>query len=245
MNALHRLALAALAAAPVSGRADPAPGAEPSPVVVELFTSEGCSSCPPADALLARLSREGPPGARVLGLSEHVDYWNDLGWRDPFSSPLFTQRQEAYARRIGAGTIYTPQVVVNGEVQVPGSDAAALREAIVRAARQPRGRLTLRRSPEGIAVDGAWTGGRATVLVALVEDEVVSGVTGGENAGRTLRHEGVVRWLGAAGQGEGAFRGAVALPPAGRGRFRIVAFAQAPHTGRILAAGELEYAPGA
>ncbi len=213
-------------------------------VVVELFTSEGCSSCPPADALLARLAREGLPGTRVLGLSEHVDYWNGPGWRDPFSSPLFTQRQEAYAGQLGSSTLYTPQAVVDGEAEVLGGDEAGLRAAILRAARAPRGALVLRRSPEGIAVEGAWPGGRATVRVALVEDGVESRVTGGENGGRTLRHDGVVRWLGTAGEGDGAFRGAVALPPAGRGRVRVVAFAQAGSTGRILAAGELVYAPG-
>ncbi len=244
MNAFLPLAVSALAALASPDRAGPAsPIAVP--IVVELFTSEGCSSCPPADALLARLAREGPPGTRVLGLSEHVDYWDGPGWRDPFSSPHFTERQESYARRLGRGTIYTPQAVVGGEVEVLAADEAALRQAILRSARAPHGTLTLRRAPEGIAVEGLWPGGVATVLVALVEDGVSSTVTGGENAGRTLRHEGIVRWLGTAGQGQGAFRGEVALPPAGQGRFRVIAFAQEPRTGRILAAGELVYAPGA
>jgi hypothetical protein len=244
VNAFLPLAVLALASAASPDRVGPAsPGG--APVVVELFTSEGCSSCPPADALLARLALEGPPGTRVLGLSEHVDYWNGPGWSDPFSSRRFTERQESYARRLGRGTVYTPQAVVDGAVEVLGGDEAALREAILRAARAPRGTLTLRRAPEGVAVEGLWPGGAATVLVALVEDGVSSAVTGGENAGRTLRHVGVVRWLGTAGQGQGAFRGSVALPPTGQGRFRVVAFAQATRTGRILAAGELVYAPGA
>ena len=243
MNAILPLILSVVAATPAPDRLPEAPGS--TAVVVELFTSEGCSSCPPADALLARLAREGLPGTRVLGLSEHVDYWNGPGWRDPFSSWVFTQRQEAYDRRLGLDTIYTPQAVVDGEAQVLGGDEAALRAAILRAARAPRGRLTLRRSPEGVGVEGAWPGGRAAVLVALVEDGVESRVTGGENGGRTLRHDGVVRWLGAAGEGEGTFRGAVAVPPAGRGRFRVLAFAQSTRSGRILAAGELVYAPGA
>ena len=244
MNAFLSLAVSALAAAASPVRANPT-GPAGALVVVELFTSEGCSSCPPADALLARLAREGPPGTRVLGLSEHVDYWNGPGWSDPFSSRRFTERQESYARRLGRGTLYTPQAVVDGEVEAVGGDEASLRQAILRAARAPRGTLTLRRASEGVAVEGLWPGGAATVLVALLEDGVSSPVTGGENAGRTLRHEGVVRWLGMAGQGQGAFRGAVALPPVGQGRFRVVAFAQAPRTGRILAAGELVYAPGA
>lgn len=244
MSAILPWVLMAAAATPTPDRRVAAPSA----VVVELFTSEGCSSCPPADALLARLAREGLPGlpgTRVLGLSEHVDYWNGPGWRDPFSARIFTQRQETYARRLGLGTIYTPQAVVDGEAQVLGGDEAALRAAIRRAARAPRGAIALRRSPEGVALEGAWPGGRAEVLVALVEDGVESAVTGGENAGRRLRHDGVVRWLRVAGEGEGGFRGAVALPPAGQGRFRVLAFAQATRTGRILAAGELVYAPGA
>ncbi len=243
MNAILPLIFSALAGTSSPDAAAASPGS--TAVVVELFTSEGCSSCPPADALLARLAREGLPGTRVLALSEHVDYWNGPGWRDPFSAPAFTERQAAYARRLGAGTVYTPQAVVDGEAQVLGGDEGALRAAILRAARAPRGALSLRRSPEGVAVEGAWPGGRAAVRVALVEDGVAIRVTGGENAGRTLRHEGVVRWLGTAGEGEGTFRGTVALPAAGRGRFRVVAFAQGTRTGRILAAGELEYDPGA
>jgi len=214
--------------------------AQPALVVVELFTSEGCSSCPPADQLLASLDREGLPGIRVLGLSEHVDYWDELGWRDPFGSRQSTARQDAYARLLGVGSAYTPQAVVDGVDQMVGSDGPGLRDAILRASRRPHGSLSLNPTANGVAVKGQWPGGTAKIWVALLEDGVESRVERGENAGRTLHHEGVVRFLALAGEGDGAFRGTAALPPPTTRTRRVVAFAQAP-AGRILAAGELVY----
>jgi hypothetical protein len=235
------LAALVLAGDPAPGRSDPtAP-----PVIVELFTSEGCSSCPPAEALLARLARDGLPGVRVLALSEHVDIWDGLGWADPFASPAFTARQDRYARRLGLSSVYTPQAVVDGVDDVVGSDAGALGAAIRAAARRPRALLAVRPVAGGVTVEGAWTGGRATVRVALVEDGIRSKVLRGENAGRTLEHPGVVRWLAIAGEGHGRFEGTVPLPALPEtGALRLVAFAQEGGDGRILAVGALDHVAG-
>src|SRR6201987_5069339 len=120
-------------------------GGARTPVLVELFTSEGCSSCPPADGVLARLDRETAAGSvEVIPLSEHLDYWKNGGWRDRFSSPLFTSRQQDYGQALHLQTVYTPQMVVNGQAQVLGSDENAVRAAIRAAAQGPRAIVALR-----------------------------------------------------------------------------------------------------
>src|SRR3954468_7078030 len=147
--------------------------ASPVPVVVELFTSEGCSSCPPADAVLAPLARAPPvPGVTVIGLSEHVDYWNSLGWKDPFSDALFTDRQEDYASVIARGRVYTPQMVVAGRIDVLGSDERAARAAVERAAAEPHGTLRLERRGKRVHVAGQDlpAHGDAHVILAVVEN---------------------------------------------------------------------------
>ena len=119
-------------------------------VVVELFTSQGCSSCPPADALLAVLDKD----PNVIVLSEHVDYWNHLGWRDPFSSSAHSARQQQYARRFGQDGPYTPQMVVDGRVQFVGSDSRRARAAIAEAgALAGRARVTVRREGDAVLVE--------------------------------------------------------------------------------------------
>lgn len=199
------------AAAREQGQAAAQPsGATPVVVVAELFTSEGCSSCPPADDLLAELLSTQPvPGVTIVGLSEHVDYWDRLGWRDPFSSPRFTERQTEYDGRVsGGGRIYTPQIVVDGRVEVLGSDRGAVLRAIAAAAREPRAGVTMTVTPSGprvqVAVSASAPPGLewrepADLLVALVEDGLVTSVKRGENEGRTLRHSAVTRRLDRAG----------------------------------------------
>src|ERR1044072_3572695 len=123
------------------GAASPAdqPLEQPKVVLVELFTSEGCSSCPPADALLERLDRAQPvAGAQIIVLSEHVDYWNHIGWADPYSSPAFSARQQQYARRFRTQGPYTPQMVVDGRTEFVGSDARSAESSIRDAFGQPK-----------------------------------------------------------------------------------------------------------
>ncbi len=169
------------------------------PVVVELFTSEGCSSCPAADAALRELATaQSVPGVEIIALGQHVDYWNRLGWQDPFSSPQFTQRQRAYAAGFGTGS-YTPQAVVNGRYEFVGSQRTKLTEAIAKAARFPQASVVLSRPGPGtlgIKVSHLPTNSAATeIWLALTETGLSSQVGRGENAGRLLRHAAVVRAL--------------------------------------------------
>jgi hypothetical protein len=220
------------------------------PVLVELFTSEGCSSCPPADALLARLDEQQfVSGAEAIVLSEHVTYWNDGGWRDPFSLDTVTDRQQQYAARFGLDSVYTPQAVVDGVAQMTGSDSAALARAIARAASGPRSGAAL------VIQDAAWSGGTVSfkvagaagadgrLMAALAEDSEKSSVARGENAGRTLRHVAVVRVLQDMGKGAADGRTlTLALPDAGRagqsGPVRLVVFLTDRRAGRVLSVAE-------
>src|SRR5579864_1046092 len=120
------------------------PASPPHLVIVELFTSEGCSSCPPADALLKELSEQQKvKGVEIVALEEHVDYWNHLGWKDPYSAAEFSQRQSDYAQVFGSDGVYTPQMIVDGQSELVGSRSLAAREAIENAANQPKAEIVL------------------------------------------------------------------------------------------------------
>ena len=169
------------------------------PVVVELFTSEGCSSCPPADALLTQLERQSPQGVEIIALGEHVDYWDSLGWKDRFSSPLFSARQQEYGRLFRVDSVYTPQMVVNGQAQALGSDSGAVQQAIRAVAREPRASVEI--SAAGgdrvsFKVNGLPAGVKnVEMLLAVTESGMASNVEKGENRGRRLTHTSVVRSL--------------------------------------------------
>ncbi len=161
------------------------------PIVVELFTSQGCSSCPPADALLDRLAER----ADILPLALHVDYWDYIGWADGFARPEHTKRQKSYAHVAGSRTIYTPQMVVAGTEQIVGTRPMELADALMRhqSAGQPV-RLTARRDGETVEVTApalADAGRYRIDLVRFVKEREVA-ITRGENAGKTLRYTNIV-----------------------------------------------------
>lgn len=172
--------------------------AQRAPVIVELFTSEGCSSCPPADDLLSKL----PKAFRdidVIPLSEHVDYWNNLGWKDRFSSTLFTMRQQDYGRAFELQTVYTPQMVVNGQAEFTGSDYYRAQREIRKAAEGPKALTSLTMAQPGvvhISIDKIPEHVKtADVFLAVTESNLESVPARGENSGVHLRHTGVVRNL--------------------------------------------------
>jgi hypothetical protein len=221
------------------------PGA--TPLLVELFTSEGCSDCPPADTLLAHLQQDQPvPSANIIALEEHVDYWDHLGWRDRFSSHDLTERQGAYTQRLHLDDNYTPQMIVDGTDQFVGSDSAHALRAVTSAARTPKVAITV--SP--ISFSGSHANGtvsiganrtapaNADLYAALVERTASTKVLRGENGGHTLRHVSTVLAM----QKIGALRKAglplsfsVNIPqndsPAD---LAVVVFAQQPGQGAIL-----------
>lgn len=169
-----------------------------SPVLVELFTSEGCSSCPPADNALAFLEKEQPfMQAEVITLSLHVDYWNYLGWKDEFSSPLYSQRQAVYAEKLRLGSTYTPQMIVDGQIQFVGSDVGKASQAIVEAAKSPKANveIVVRGDSLKIKISDAPKHSDASVFLAIAENNLASTVKRGENSGKNLAHASVVRDL--------------------------------------------------
>ncbi len=239
------LAVCAAFGAPLTAHAD-----QTTPIIVELFTSEGCSSCPPADALLSQYVKNSPvPGVEVIALGEHVDYWNHGGWADPFSSQQFSRRQSDYSDAFHLDSVYTPQMIVDGKAQLVGSDGDAAASAIRRAARLPKAQVSVAEtSPGQLAVHighlpASAAGDPAEVYLAVTEDNLSSSVGGGENAGRHLAHSAVVRELVPLGTVTGssfAASPAVAIKSGWRrGHLHAVVFAQERASRRIIGASEI------
>jgi hypothetical protein len=220
----------------------------PVPVIVELFTSEGCSSCPPADQMLGDLVRTQPvTDVLIVGLGEHVDYWDHQGWRDPFSDKLFSVRQSAYAAARASGEVYTPQMIVDGTRVVVAQDRLGAVDAIRRSAAAPKTpvRLAWRAdtpSSLDIQAEAGIAGAGAQVFLAMTEDALSSSVTAGENAGRHLTHPAVVRQLRDLGRTDstGAFHKTTAIKLDAswrRSALRAVVFIQRRPLGAITAVG--------
>lgn len=199
MKGLLLLVLPLVGSLAVLSPARPAPDAAARvPVIVELFTSEGCSSCPAADAALRELeAAQSVPGVEVIALGEHVDYWNRLGWKDGFSTPAYTERQRQYAQSFGTGS-YTPQAVVNGRYEFVGSRTGELAQTVAKAAKAPQAAVSVsaREGTAQVRVASVPAGtAAAEVVLVITESGLASQVGRGENAGRLLRHAAVVRQL--------------------------------------------------
>ena len=222
------------------------------PVMIELFTSEGCSSCPPADALLSKLDLQPINGVEIIVLSEHVDYWNSLGWQDPFSSADFSRRQIAYGDVFRTSSVYTPQMIVDGQQQFVGSDEKRARAAIIKAAKETRAQVKLElTSTKDLSVTitdlpQVTKDDTAEVLLAITENNLSSEVSRGENAGHSLRHTAVVRRLQTIGEvveGSNKFNANLAVPSNTGWRkdnLRIIVFIQERHSRRVLGAASLK-----
>jgi hypothetical protein len=230
----------------------PAPPAVNSVSILELFTSEGCSSCPPADTLLRLIDgRRTSAGQLVVGISEHVTYWNNQGWKDPYSAEVFTNRQTNYASRLSPEGPYTPQMVLNGRDQFVGSNAAALQKALLDDSR--RKHLDLRilsTAVEGdhltvrFALKGAVQPKPLDIVAVLTDDVDRSNVLRGENSGRTLEHVSVARDLTRVGTTDGDTEQSVEIPlpenyHSGGSGHHLVLFAQERHQGAIVGAATM------
>jgi hypothetical protein len=220
----------------------------PTPILIELFTSEGCSSCPPADAFLDELSRaQDIPGVQAIVLGFHVDYWDYLGWADPFSSAANSARQAEYSGAlVGRQGVFTPQAILDGRHSVVASGEAALRQAALQRLKEQHGRVSLSATGEGRVqvkatvsqVPQVSPGDTAEVWVALTESGLSTRVARGENAGHTLRHAPVVRRLAKLGAWAGqetTLSHALEVDPAWRREnLTAVAFVQERKSRRVL-----------
>ena len=218
-----------------------------SPVLVELFTSEGCSSCPPADTALAFLEKEQPfMQAEIITLALHVDYWNNLGWRDEYSSPLYSQRQTVYVQKLKLDSTYTPQMIVDGRLQFVGSNLGEASKAILEAAKSPKANIEIEygSAEMKIKIFDVPEHEETSVFLAVAEDNLVSNIKRGENAGKNLTHTSVARELRPVGRIEArsySFEKSIAPPQDARWKsenLSYVVFIQENNSRKILGAAQ-------
>ncbi len=213
---------------------------DPPLTVVELFTSQGCSSCPPADAFLGELAKRDD----VLALSVHVDYWDYIGWKDPFADPRNTRRQRAYAKKLGLRYVYTPQMVIQGAYDSTGSDRAEVLGKITQAAEMKRLAVKISRTKDGVRVVLPDAGGteKAAIWLFVFDFRHDSVIKRGENSGRTLRYHNVVRGMTRIGTWSGQSQDITTktsdLPAEGRDGCAVIV--QSIKTGRILGAARVD-----
>ncbi len=223
-----------------------APGAGGPAVIVELFSSEGCSSCPPADEYLRNLDRtQSVNGVTVIALEEHVDYWDYIGWKDPFSQASFSARQQAYAAVLPDHRVYTPELVIDGHAVIERGDQEQAARDMLASAQERKAKIHVDRTGDRVVVDIADVPGGADddpaeVWLAITERNLSTRVERGENGGRTLAHAPVVRALQKLGlAASGAFHGAVPLEVSSSWKpeaVRAVVFVQRARSKRIIGA---------
>jgi len=247
LAALTAVGLMVLASSP-KGMAD---AKSPTPLLVELFTSEGCSSCPPVGAFLRELDSKQPlPGAQFIVLEEHVDYWDGDGWRDPFSSHDMTLRQAQYAERLHVATgSYTPQMVVDGAYEFVGNDLARANQAFQKALALPTVpvRISSATAENGklhVHVESDLVPAKADVWLALALDHAESQVLRGENGGHHLEHVAVAKRLSKIGKAEkgSTFSKDVTLDSVAKPS-RVIIFLQEPGQGKIIGAAMKQFQP--
>ena len=224
------------------------------PVLVELFTSEGCSSCPPADRFLEKLDHQPMAGAEMIVLSEHVDYWNHIGWNDPYSNHLYSERQSIYCKRFGLDSVYTPQMVVDGSSEFVGSNPNLADKAFAKALGVPKISVhvsLISADPSGLlvhldagALEPSFGAREAEVQIAVALSRAESQVSSGENAGHSLTHVSVVRSLMKVGilkRGQGLSQDVhLNLGSASESQdLRLIAFVQEPQQGKVIGAALL------
>jgi hypothetical protein len=207
-----------------------------SPVVVELYTSQGCSSCPPADAMFRELAERED----VIALSMHVDYWDYIGWKDEFADPQHAARQRNYARVAGRRSIYTPQMIVNGQTDIEGAKPMKLSEALMAHSKKPSMSVDLARAGDQIAVSAQASGSASDYVVYSMRYQPLrqARITRGENAGHTLSYANVVEGLQIVGQWNGVTPLSMAFNAPGAAP--VVVLIQDGPAGRIVGAAVLK-----